>query len=256
MNEEKKKTWILMRGLIRESRHWHDFPAHLQKYDPEAEIIFIDLPGAGSARSEHCPARVSAITDLIRQRTNIQEENFAQRDCYLIAMSLGGMIAMDWQSRYPQEINGSVLINSSAASLSPFYHRLRPQQWLRILLILLLGSWRQEEIILAMTCNRPERRAEVLPQWKEWLRSSGISIRNAFCQILAASRFRAPIKKQQEKILVLRSLADRLVCASTSLVLANHFQAPLLSHPSAGHDLTLDDPSWCAKAVTDWRKKK
>ena len=40
----KVKTWVLLRGLTREHRHWDDFPEKLQRCFPEAQIISPDLP--------------------------------------------------------------------------------------------------------------------------------------------------------------------------------------------------------------------
>jgi hypothetical protein len=39
---------------------------------------------------------------------------------------------------------------------------------------------------------------------------------------------------------------------SYSVKIAAAYRAQLAVHPSAGHDLTLDDPSWCAAQITTW----
>ena len=40
---DKVKTWVLLRGLAREHRHWEDFPEKLQQCFPDAQIITPNL---------------------------------------------------------------------------------------------------------------------------------------------------------------------------------------------------------------------
>jgi hypothetical protein len=47
--------------------------------------------------------------------------------------------------------------------------------------------------------------------------------------------------------MLLGSSSDRLVSHQCSLVLSKHAEWPLISHSTAGHDLTLDEPEWVAK---------
>ena len=41
-------TWVLLRGLTRESGHWGVLPALLAERLPHARVLTIDLPGAGA----------------------------------------------------------------------------------------------------------------------------------------------------------------------------------------------------------------
>jgi predicted alpha/beta hydrolase family esterase len=51
---------------------------------------------------------------------------------------------------------------------------------------------------------------------------------------------------------VLRSLGDQMVSPHCSAALARHWACALWEHPSAGHDLALDDPQWLARTVARW----
>ena len=44
-------TWVFLRGLVRERRHWGKFPADFQRECPDADIVTLDLPGNGAADS-------------------------------------------------------------------------------------------------------------------------------------------------------------------------------------------------------------
>jgi pimeloyl-ACP methyl ester carboxylesterase len=54
-------------------------------------------------------------------------------------------------------------------------------------------------------------------------------------------------------MLVLASLGDRLVSPGCSRRIASRWALPIRLHPTAGHDLPLDDPEWVVQQVLGWR---
>jgi predicted alpha/beta hydrolase family esterase len=48
---------------------------------------------------------------------------------------------------------------------------------------------------------------------------------------------------------VLASRDDKMVSPKCSEDIARYYNANLIEHPSAGHDLTLDDPSWVTEQI-------
>jgi len=79
-----------------------------------------------------------------------------------------------------------------------------------------------------------------------------VSASNAMRQLLAAARFRAPEVAPPAPLLVLCSRGDRLVDPQCSIRLAAAWNARLAVHPTAGHDLPLDDGPWVAARVREW----
>jgi len=75
---------------------------------------------------------------------------------------------------------------------------------------------------------------------------------NVLRQMISAARFWAPRLSTRVPILVLHSSADRMVAPACSARIAAAYGATLERHPSAGHDLTLDDPRWCAERISAW----
>ena len=59
--------WLLLRGLVRERRHWGDFPAELAAHTG-AEVLALDLPGVGTERDRPSPTRIPEIVDDLRAR--------------------------------------------------------------------------------------------------------------------------------------------------------------------------------------------
>jgi pimeloyl-ACP methyl ester carboxylesterase len=173
----------------------------------------------------------------------------------VLAMSLGGMVSVDWAQAYPQEIAAQVLINTSMRPFSPFYQRLRPQNYLRLLKLLLSRAppetW--ERTILEITSNRSI--ANVLPDWLALRQSHPVASANLLRQLMAAARFSASPQAPTAPTLVLASLQDRLVAVACSQTLAQRWACPFRLHPSAGHDLTLDDGPWVALQVSHWRNR-
>jgi hypothetical protein len=49
---------VLIRGLAREAGHWGDFAERFRAVEPDAQVIAVDLPGAGELRHHHAATHV------------------------------------------------------------------------------------------------------------------------------------------------------------------------------------------------------
>lgn len=241
--------WVLLRGLSRESRHWGDFPEQLRQACGDAAVVALDLPGNGRRHGERSPATVGAlVADLRRQ---LQQRGLAP-PYRLLALSLGAMVAVEWAVRQPQEVAGAVLINTSLRPFSPFYQRLKPGHYPALFgLLHERDAGRRERIILGLTSNRPPD-AATLAAWTAWAGQHPVAPGNALRQLLAAARFVAPAVPPALPLLVLASAGDRLVDVRCSRRLAWAWQTAYAEHPTAGHDLPLDDGAWVARQVAAW----
>jgi pimeloyl-ACP methyl ester carboxylesterase len=240
--------WVLLRGLTRDRRHWGDFPATFSAVNPGQGVFTVDLAGNGARHRERSPASVAAMVDDLRAALHGQGIAGPHR---LLALSLGGMVALDWAARYPAEVERVVLIDSSFGRLSPFYQRLRPVQYLRLVLFLVWpGAGFRERLIMAMTSNRPD--ALLAGQWAEWRRTAPVAMGNVLRQLFAAARYRGPTVAPSAPVLLLASRGDRLVDVECSRAMAVRSLWPMFEHEDAGHDLPLDDPRWVAERVRDW----
>ena len=244
-------TWVLLRGLMREQRHWGAFPATLAAALPDARIITPDLPGNGERHLLDSATRVADMVEFCRQDLLARGLTPPYR---LLALSLGGMVAVEWASRYPQEIASCVLINTSMRPYSPFYRRLRWQNYPALLRQLLLGDQAsQEALILRLTSFKVGAgNAKLVDQWLAYQRQYPVSRRNALRQLLSAARFRAPAIRPAMPLLILAGSRDRLVDPGCSRRLARAWQTAHENHPDAGHDLPLDQPDWVAQTVAQW----
>lgn len=248
-------TWILLRGLTRESGHWGSFPgvlaAELQRQQPGASLELLDLPGNGTLHRQTSPSRVADMVDVCRDE---MLRRGVPPPYHLLAMSLGAMVVSDWMRRYPEEVAGSVLINTSLRPFSPFFRRLRPSNyWPLLMLSLFRISLRQREAkVLSMTTRLQDKPEAVLENWVELQRNHPVGRRNAVRQLLAAMKYRASYARPRAPTLLLCSKGDELVDWRCSQAISRAWGVPLRLHANAGHDLPLDDAGWVARSVVDW----
>ena len=244
-------TWVLLRGLMREARHWENFPQALQQAIPVARVVMVDLPGNGVLHRQRSPARIEDMLEACRM--NLRTQGLPP-PYHLLALSLGGMVGALWRKRYPAELSACVLINTSMRPFSPFWQRLRPRNYFTLVKLALVQHdlMRRERIVLALTSNRTELQKQVLNRFIQIQLEAPVSRVNAIRQLWAAMRFTASENLAPVPTLILASAADHLVDAHCSTKIAQSWRAALCVHPDAGHDLTLDEPVWVAQQVAAW----
>ena len=231
---------LLIRGLSREQRHWGEFRPLLASRLTNP-VLSYDFAGCGELHHQRSPCSISALRQSVRAQ--LQHATEFNGRVHLVAISLGAMLAADWAAQFPAEVASITLINSSARPLSPFYQRLRWQNYPLLLRTLFSRANSRERIILQLTSAAASQHAGVLANWQLWQQQRPLSIGNALRQLYAASRFEVPPAPQCPTLL-LSSLGDKLVSPQCSVALAQHWQVAHRQHPWAGHDLALDDADW------------
>jgi pimeloyl-ACP methyl ester carboxylesterase len=289
MNKALGQNWILLRGLARESGHWGDFVPLLQSAFPNARITLLDLPGTGCFYQEKSPSSIKAITGSVRRHA--LDSGLLQQPVTILALSLGAMVAWEWMHRYPEDICGAVLMNTSFADVSPFYQRLRWQSYTDfIALATTRNLHKRESGILQLTSNRRNisrdgvyaenlsgtgsaisrdgvydasqsgtgaaQRKQITHAWEKIQTERPISLKNSVRQMIAAASYRAGGTKPRQPVLLLNGLGDRLVAPACSESIHEKWRLPLRRHLWAGHDLTLDDGAWVILQLKDWLDQK
>lgn len=246
---------ILLRGLAREAAHWLDFPAQLQQaLGDNCRIHLLDFPGCGKYIHNAALTSVAAMTDHARREITIADMRARGESVYVIGISMGGMVALDWAQRFPQDLNGIVLINSSAGD-QPFWWRLRPGAWLTMIHALMSDNNIREAQVLKIVSNNIADYAQHTNQWLSIQQQHPVTRATIMAMLRAAAQFR-PQSTCAVDGLVLASKCDRMVSVRASQALAAGFNWPLQLHPSAGHDLAMDDPYWLTDKLSQWLKTK
>jgi pimeloyl-ACP methyl ester carboxylesterase len=238
-----------MRGLSRARGHWGGFADDFRAAFPDAAIELPDLPGTGERRAVRAPPTIAGALDSVRGGIT------SDRPVWLLGVSMGSMVAYEWMRRHPAEIAGAVLINTSLGGLSHPWLRLRPFAAVRLLRAALVTDPRaREQRLFDLTSTRPDLAGVTVPAWAELARQHPARRINVARQLLAAARYRAgPLPPSAPALLLLTSHGDRLVDPACSRALARAVPgATLHEHPTAGHDLPLDDPAWVLDAIARW----
>lgn len=243
----KKRNWVLLRGLIRGSFHWHQFPEKLASAFPEDTIHLLDLPGNGLRNTDTSPLTIQGFTEDIRFLSRRLD------NIHVVAISLGGMIVLNWLATHPHEVERAFVMNTSLGDTGPFYKRLNYWNYPQIVKAFMKDEAVIEKLILDMTSNKLDVHDQVLSHNIEMARRHPLNRLNFFRQITAAgkSRFDERLKSYQN-LHLLTCANDRLVHCDNTFSLANKLGIQPVVHPWAGHDLTLDDPDF----VVDYLKSQ
>lgn len=251
----RRRTWVLLRGLVREQRHWGNFPDVLQTYFPDDKIILFDFPGNGKRNKEKSATTITGMTNEVRAYVSNRSTG---QPVYIIALSMGAMVAVEWMNQHPEECAGAVLISTSLRGLNPFYQRLLPSNYPTILKSLILPEniHQKENRILHLVSNivasDSSKKELIVNHWIDYAKQYPVSAINGLRQLIAAMRFHVPAQQPDVPILVLRSLADHMVSPECSATLARHWHLPIETHATAGHDIPLDDAEWVCGKIIQW----
>jgi len=234
--------YLLLRGWAREQRHWGDFPKRLQEeIGGSGRVICLDHPGFGTEYQRLSPLSLEEIVEDLRYRWRLQKPS---ENSYVIGISLGGMIALQWAKRFPKDWRGTVVINSSIAGYSKPWERLFVSNLSKLRRAMFeKDAIAREKMVLEMTTRfAPEKIDELAPAWADYAAEFPSLKRNILAQLWAASRFKLGTPPPVDT-LVLASRKDGLVNPKCSETLSAKTGYPIQWHPEAGHDLTLEDPA-------------
>ncbi|MEZ4273310.1 MAG: alpha/beta hydrolase [Myxococcota bacterium] len=242
------KHWLLIRGLVREQRHWYEFPEIFSHHFPDTQLSMLDLPGVGTEHQRSAPLNIGAYVEDFRRRWLGMRDDAAWG---LLTISLGSMIGLRWSADYPDDFKRHVVINTSAMNLGLPWQRFRPSVLPGLARSAFAGdSIQREELILQATSRRPCK-AGIAERSASFARDAPVKRGAALRQLLAASLFCVP-KNIPVPTFVLCSTLDPMVNVICSRKLAAMQRWPIAEHPWAGHDLPLDDPQWVCEKMQYW----
>ena len=228
-------TWVLLRGLMRDARHWGEFPLLFQNGTDAQNVVTLDFPGNGNL---HTQASSSSVAEMAENcRAQLRQLGYAP-PYRVLALSLGAMVAVEWTAQHPAEIERLVLINTSLAPYNPFFHRLRPANYAALTSFLIFASTAQrEKLILRITSRRnrtPREQSALLEQWVAYAQACPVSRANILRQLRAAVFYRAAPTAPTVPVLLLAGQQDQLVNMRCSLKLAQSWGCAIRLHPTAG----------------------
>jgi pimeloyl-ACP methyl ester carboxylesterase len=246
------REWIIIRGLGREAEHSKEFVELLKKTDAGAQVRCVDLPGAGQFHKLSSPMSIDSIAEFLA----IELKKVPVEERYILSVSLGAMVVTALLKKYPELATGAILINSSYANLSPFYHRMQVEALVHIYRATTATSLHERErAVLDMVSNRSDRHL-FIESWENIARLRPVSPLNFLKQLVAAATYSVSPSPPTVPVLVLVSAQDRMVNPECSKKLAEFWNVPLETHPTTGHEMWLDDGKWVLERAIDFFKIK
>ncbi|MCP4911649.1 MAG: alpha/beta hydrolase [Oligoflexia bacterium] len=243
-----KYNILLLRGLGRTSAHWLDFPEHLKNnLSMVNEVKCIDLPGFGHESDEASPLTIKGITDFVFSKFELLPTS---PNWITISVSLGGMVNMHWLSDTERSahIKGSIIINSSSSDIAHPFERASIKSLSKIIKAGISRDNYVKEKHIASFVNHQCPSEETLKRLAKVNDQFPIKIPSFIKQLLAASHFKSPQYLYRPTLFV-RSKNDVMVNPVCSERLASKYNCQLETHPSAGHDLPIEDPAWLVEKV-------
>lgn len=236
------EPWVLLRGLMRHSGHWVTFGEKLQQQFPSSKILLLDLPGNGTKCHLSTSMNVDEIIEVLREEVH---RAVGRTPFHFLGMSLGAMVGLKWAESWPQSFLSLIAMNPSLNQCSKPWQRLRPQALFGITAaIFAKDPLSREKIILHLTSTMNSNKHQQLAQT-----FADFDLRwppkrlNFLRQIALASRIQLT-KPVNVPMAIFSSTQDQLVSSVCSINMARAFSSHLEVHPTAGHDLALDDPDW------------
>ena len=232
----KNPKWILVRGLMRDQRHWQDFieslSAEVTAFD--VDVIAMDSLGNGVFSHERSPLTITAYARALLEQLEANDNN-------IIGLSMGGMIAIEMARLAPEKVSKIVVINASAANLSPWYRRFS--------LHAVFTAYRMrnrtpgidclEATALKLSSERFGGSYAISKHWSELRLESRVQFLNALRQLWACTWFRC-CDSLQQPIVVFSGKLDKLVSPECSGSIAEHYRCQHIDFNNAGHDVSLD----------------
>lgn len=244
-------NFYLIRGLSRESGHWGDFVTIFESQFPNASITLMDLPGFGVFNSCNSPLSIKKIVDFLKFNYLIDKDE----DNYLVASSLGGIVALDWITRFQDDFRGLVIMNTSFNSICTFSERVRKKSKLDIIKIFLSSKIESKErLTLNINTNFPELHLKTLSEWVEIQKIRKVKRKNVLFQSIAGLTYKPISIFRKTSILTLASKKDKLVCESCFEKVNQFLGGKLVWNENAGHCIPLDDPYWVLNEIVIWIK--
>lgn len=247
-------NWLLLRGLSREKRQWGTFPEVLEARIPGVKAHRLDLPGVGTENGRHAPALVEEMVDDLRARWAPLREAHPGR-WGILGVSLGGMVTMEWVYLHATDFAAAVVVNSSAADLSLPQERLRLSNLPAILRVVGARDPVERELeVLRLTTSTQKENQDIAAEWAGYLREHPVERRVLVRQLVAGMRFRSP-PRLGPPTLFISAAADIFVAPKCTERLARKYGAPHEQHPTAGHDLSMDDAEWLAERIRTFSER-
>ena len=162
------------------------------------------------------------------------------------------MVALDWVYRQPHDFDRLAIINTSSRDMATWLQRFSPFAYYRVARALSAPTIQlREKEILKLVSNLRVKDKKLLHQLVNIAKKNPVDRLSLARQLIAAAQFKCP-ERIEIPLLAISSLKDRMVDGRCSKMIGERLHARMKFHPTAGHDLPLDDPEWLATQLLEF----
>jgi len=243
-----ERTIVLLRGLARWSDHWLGFEKFLA--DKGFRVITVDNRGFGKSSDAESSKNLT-VHDLADDVAQVISKE-APGGAHVVGLSLGAMIGLALAAMKPQLVRSLMMVNSSVGGSK--IPRISKRALFSILQIAVMGRRGYDPLSrVILSPESPNSKREKLSKsWSEIDREHRVSLRRLFSQLRAARGFQGFVEMASIKcpVTIVRCDQDKFVDPRNSDFI--HRQIPsaeIVKHPTAGHELAVDDPDWFVDVI-------
>ena len=242
---------VLLHGFSLDHRMWqHQIDELSAKY----RVIAIDVPGFGNSPLKHVSITLSEVAGDIMSAI---DEMLPQQRCVVMGLSMGGYIAWELLSRYPDRFTAAVMCDTRAAADSAEAASVRRQMADRVL------QGGTEGVIAPMLYRllapkTLEHAPDVVKSMKEMLYATAPLTIAAF-QLAMADRhdFHPELSGFTLPILLIVGVDDVLTPPVEMQRIAESLpDAEIVKIPEAGHMAPLEQPTLVNRAIDEFLSRK
>ena len=245
-SEKGDRCVVLLHGYLESMLVWEDFVPYIYK---EVRVVTLDLPGHGISEVRGEIHTMEYLADTVRgmlDRLGIER-------CTLAGHSMGGYVALAFCEKYPERLDGLILLSSTPNADSDEKRTNRERE------IALVKAGKKD--LLARTAPEAGFAPENVKSMRDYVDDlietvhmtedegivallNGMKERKDYNDMLRQSPVRQLFVLGRKDNYITPEIAERMV--------AEHPQAKVVWLEKSGHNGFLEEPAECAKAVLEF----
>lgn len=241
---------VLLRGLLRESGHWHYFIKAIKQRYPDIKILTPNVPGNGDLNQLKSPTSIDAMMRAVQTQIPEHYDSF-----HLVSISMGSMIASHWAHQRPDLVKSLTMINPSFSRYSSIQQRINLAALSQLFCAKQKSPLIFEQEVIKWTSPNSLNDNEKIEYYAELARQHPVTTMNTLRQLLAAAKFKGETHAPECPTQVIVSEQDKLVNSISGKKIADAWNIELSCFNSNAHDLPLAEPHELAEKLLNWLYK-
>ena len=245
-SEKGDRCVVLLHGYLESMLVWEDFVPLLYK---QVRVITLDLPGHGISEVKGEVHTMEYLADTVRAML----DKLGIERCTLVGHSMGGYVALAFCGKYPERLDGVVLLSSTPNADSEEKLKNRERE------IALVKAGKKD--LLARTAPEAgfavENRRAMQDYIDDLVETVHITEDEGIVALLGGMMQRKDMNdmlraSKVRQLFILGTLDGYISEEVAAKMVADHPQAQVVRLDRSGHMGFLEQPAECAKAILDF----